>query len=283
MTAPHALAGDVLLLPAFVGAPRENAVYHVDALELLRALPDKSVDCIITDPPYGIFDDTIKIKHPSTGGAYKRISETWDKYVPVDWMELASSKVRVGGSVIVFGSWRTIDLIKAKAESQHWKTVNRIIWFKQDAPPNFSGRMLTDSTETIYWFCPSRSNWTYNSKIAKGMSGGVNLRDVWRFGQTREPRIHPTQKPLSLMERCVLLFTNPGDLVVDLFAGSGTTGAAAVKHGRRFIGSDNGIDKKTGRLWSEIANQRIALPLTPPMFAEDAGLPPRADVNAEVS
>lgn len=256
------------LLPAFTGAPEVGSVYHCDALTLLRAMPSGSVDCIITDPPYGIRDESIKIKHPSTGGMYRRINEVWDSEVPTDWMRIVDRIIKPGGSVIVFGSWRTIDQIKFDAEALGWKTVNRIIWFKPDAPPNFSGRMLTDSTETVYWFCPSGTNWTYNRKIAKGMNTGVNLRDVWSYGQTREIRVHPTQKPLALMERCVQLFTNPGDLIIDPFAGSGTTGAAAIKYGRRFIGSDNGVDTKTGRLWSEIANERLALPYTPPMFTE---------------
>lgn len=241
-----------------------NRVTCIPALDLLALLPDASVDAVICDPPYGISAEVPFIKDPNTGGAYKRVNEEWDMFVPIDWMEIAHQKVKSTGSVIVFGSWTTIDLIQAEARRLKWKPLNRIVWFKPDAPPNFSGRKLTESTETALWYSPHGSNWTYNRYVAKSMNMGMNLRDVWTFGQARGDRFHPTQKPLDLMERCVQLFTNPGDLVVDPFAGSGTTLVAAKIHGRRYLGSDITPE------YVEAANKRLSLPYMKPMFGGEA-------------
>lgn len=251
------------LLPAFVGAPTENSVYNVDALTLLRALPTGSVDCIITDPPYGLGGRVFEFPHKR----YTAVNEVWDRYAPTDWMRPSARTLRKGGSVVCFGGRQSIYELAAEGLSLDWRLVNDITWNKPDAPPNFTGRMLTETTERALWFCPAGEGWTYNLDVAKLMNSGTNLRDIWKFYTQRDNRQHPTQKPLELMERCILLFTKPGDLVVDPFSGSGTTGVAALKHGRRFMGCDNGIDTKTGRFWAEIANERLTLPYTLPMFA----------------
>jgi site-specific DNA-methyltransferase (adenine-specific) len=256
----------VNLLPAFVGMPAVNRVYNVDALTLLRALPAGSVDAIITDPPYGLAGRVFEFPHKR----YSAVNEAWDHYAPTDWMAHSEKPLREGGSVICFGGRRSIYELAAEGLSLGWRLVNDITWNKPDAPPNFTGRMLTETTERALWFCPSGSGWTYHLDAAKSMNSGMNLRDIWKFYTERDGRQHPTQKPLDLMERCILLFTKPGDLVVDPFSGSGTTGVAAIKHGRRFIGCDNGVDTVTGRFWSEIANERLSLPYTLPMFTESA-------------
>jgi site-specific DNA-methyltransferase (adenine-specific) len=135
--------------------------------------------------------------------------------------------------VVVFGGRLSIYQSAAEGLRLGWRLVNDVTWEKPDPPPNFTGRMMTESTERMLWFCPDGEKWTYNKHVAKAMNKGNNLRDVWRFRVPHGERIHPSQKPLDLMERCVQLFTNPGDLVVDPFAGSGTTLVAAKIHGRR--------------------------------------------------
>lgn len=265
----------MLMLPPFVGAPTVNRVYQVDALTLLRALPPGSVDAVITDPPYGLGNRTFQVSRDFRGkdkrkGDFVAIREEWDKNVPTEWMSECLPCLSPSANVCIFGGKTSIYISATEGLALGWKLLNDVTWIKPDPPPNFTGRMMTESTERMLWFCPDGERWTYNSGEAKAMNGGVNLRDVWRFRAPHGDRIHPSQKPLDLMERCILLFTKPGDLVVDPFAGSGTTGAAAIKHGRRFIGCDSGVDTKTGRLWSEIANERIALPFTAPMFADAA-------------
>jgi DNA modification methylase len=116
--------------------------------------------------------------------------------------------------------------------------VNDVTWFKPNAAPNFTGRMMTESTERALWFCPSGSRWTYNRLWAKAQNNGKGYRDVWTFNAMGHDRYHPTQKPVALIERFIGLISNPGDLVCDPFMGSGTTAVAARNLGRRFIGCD---------------------------------------------
>jgi site-specific DNA-methyltransferase (adenine-specific) len=124
--------------------------------------------------------------------------------------------------------------------------------------------MLTETTERALWFCPDGEGWAYNLDTAKSMNYSMNLRDVWTFYTERDDRLHPTQKPLDLMVRCVQLFTRRNDLIVDPFCGSGTTLAAAKLHGRRYLGCD--LEAK----YVEMAQKRLAKPFDTPLFAEVA-------------
>lgn len=235
-------------------------VYHTSAEHLLAMLPDASVDCIVTDPPYGLGGRVFTFPTKR----YTAVNEAWDLFVPLGWLKACERVLKPSGSVVCFGGRQSIYQLAAESLSLGWRLVNDITWFKKDAPPNFTGRMMTESTERALWFCPSGEGWTYNLSAAKTMNSGKNLRDVWTFNTERGERLHPTQKPLDLMERCILLFTNPGDLVVDPFAGSGTTLVAAQMHGRRFIGCD--LEAK----YIEAARKRLAKPYTVPLFAEAA-------------
>lgn len=244
-------------------------VHHMDALELLELLPDESVSAIITDPPYGLANRTFEVLRDMRGrdtrkGTYKAIKEDWDRDVPLEWMQACERKLAPGANVIVFGGKNSIYQTAAMGLKLDWRIVNDVTWEKPDPPPNFTGRMMTESTERMLWFCPDGEKWTYNNAVAKEMGRGKNLRDVWQFRAPHDDRIHPSQKPLDLMERCVKLFTKPGDLVVDLFAGSGTTLEAARRHGRRYLGSDITLE------YVKAANKRLSLPITAQMFADGA-------------
>ena len=251
------------------GTPKLDTIHNADALELLRALPDGCVNAVITDPPYGLFG-AVMITRPDTGGEYNRINEEWDKYAPISWMAECGRILKPGGSVLCFGVRQSIYSFANEGLRLGWRLLNDITWYKPDATPNFTGRLLTESTERILWFCPDGKRWTYNREVAKQLNGGVGLRDVWTFGQTREERINPAQKPLALMERIVKLFTRPGDVVVDPFAGGGTTLQAARINGRHYIGSE---------IRSEQVNKtraRLGQAYTPDMFdAIDTPAPPR--------
>jgi len=241
-----------------------NTVHHCLDLELIAALDDSSVDAFVVDPPYGISNNVPVIIDPDSGGRYNRVNEEWDRFVPIEWMELCRPKLKPGGSVVAFGSWDSMGIIHAEARRMGWRALNRIVWHKTDPAPNFSGRMMTFSTEEFFWYCPDGTGWTYNTDDAKRMNGGSNLHDVWNIGQTREQRFHPTQKPLGLMERIIRLITNEGDLVVDLFAGSGTTLIAARNWKRNFVGCDM-LEKNV-----LIARDRLRMPFdTRSMFMSD--------------
>lgn len=217
---------------------QSNAVYRSHALNLLKSLPDQSVNIIITDPPYGLGGRVFDFPHKQ----YTAVNEEWDHEAPIDWMAECKRVLKPGGSVVCFCGRKSTFIFGAEALRLGWRIVNDITWYKPDAPPNFTGRMMTESTERALWFCPDGSNWTYNLDVAKRLNGGINFRDVWEFGVTRSERFHPTQKPLALMQRCIELFTRPGDIVVDPFCGSGTTLVAANGLGRRYIGGDLSLE-----------------------------------------
>ena len=251
--------------PAFQGVPEPGHVYQCDALALLKAMPDNSVDAIITDPPYGLAKykplEVAPGKRNGHGGAYKRVNEEWDLDVPVDWMPEATRVLRPGGSVIIFNGVIGRIEIGFYALQLGWRLLAEIAWFKPDAPPNFTGRCVSQSTEKFFWYCPSGSNWTYNRKYAKQVNGGVNFRDVWTFHAPRgEDRLHPTQKPFLLMDRIVQLFTKSGDLIVDPFGGSGTTAVAARNAGRRYITGD------LSATYCDIMRRRLSEAFTVNMF-----------------
>lgn len=237
------------LLPAVAsGPPTLDVIHHCDALTLLRALPDASVDAVITDPPYGLAGRVFEFPHKH----YSAINEDWDHSAPISWMKECTRVLKPGGSVVCFGGRQSIYIFAGEGIRLGWRLVNDITWIKPDAPPNFTGRMMTECTERAIWFCPSGEQWTYNLDVAKRINHGINLRDVWTFNIERENRIHPAQKPLDLVQRIVALITRPGDLIVDCFSGSGTTATAARSLGRRYIVCD------LNRAYVQQARKRLA-------------------------
>lgn len=245
-----------------------NRMICTDALTLLRSLPSQSINAVITDPPYGLAKhnplEISKRKRHGRGGAYKRVNEAWDQSTPLEWMDEINRILKPGGAVIVFNSNIGLIEIGYRGLQLGWRLLLEITWYKPDAPPNFTGRMVTAATEKFYWYCPSGSNWTYNRLYAKRVNNGKNFRDVWQFYAPRKNRVHPTQKPLELMDRIVRLFTNPGDVIVDPFAGSGTTLIAAKNAGRDYIGCD--LEES----YVSIALDRLASPSELPLFSETA-------------
>lgn len=237
------------LLPAFTRAEPGN-VYHMDAVSLLRRLPDASVGLIATDPPYGLAANdafqaprtmrrTDNGKPRATDDYFVAIREEWDMHAPVDWMAECARALRPGGMVVICAAMRSIYDFAQEGFRLGWKLVNDVTWVKVNPPPNFTGRAMTYATERILCFCPDGKNWTYNTDYARAMNGGVNFQDVWYFDVPHgETRIHPSQKPVDLMERIVGLFSADGETVADPFFGSGTTGIAALNLGRQFVGAD---------------------------------------------
>lgn len=243
-----------------------NQVFCMDSVELIKALPDNSVDLFCVDPPYGLAGRVFDFPHKH----YTAVNESWDMFAPTSWMTESERVLKPTGSVVCFCVRKSTYIFASEALRLGWRIINDITWVKPDAPPNFTGRMLTETTERALWFSPSGNNWTYNLDKAKEMNGGINLRDVWRFNTERENREHPTQKPLKLMERCIQLFSNENDLIVDCFCGSGTTCLAARNLGRQFIGNDITPE------YVAIARKRLAMPFTPmfPQLLQADTLPP---------
>lgn len=230
-------------------------VWHSDCLDLLKALPDKSVDLILTDPPYGLNKKSFELKAEDRrdfGSSYSAIRENWDNEAPLDWMDAASRVLKPNGSVLCFGGRESIYKFANHALRLSWRIVNDITFVKPDAPPNFTGRMMTESTERAIWFSPSGSRWTYNRQTAKACNNGVNFRDVWEMLTPKQNRLHPAQKPVETIEMLVALLSQTGDIVLDPFAGSATTAIACLNLDRQYICGDSHLP------YVELSRQRIA-------------------------
>ena len=228
-----------------------SALYRDDAFALMKAIPSNSVDCIWTDPPYLL----------SNGGmtcvAGKRVSVNkgdWDKSGGVEndhefnlsWLSECHRTLKPAGTIWVTGTLHIYLSVGMAMMQLGYRILNDIIWEKTNPPPNLGCRCFAHSTETLLWATKapkgSKHKYTFHYQEMKDENGGKQMKTVWRFpaagkDEKRHGK-HPTQKPVALIERCLRASTNPGDLVVDPFAGSATTGVAAIRLGRCFIGSE---------------------------------------------
>lgn len=236
-------------------------LYHGDCLEVLKKMPEESIDMIFADPPY----------HLSNGGftvhAGKMVSVNkgkWDqsKGVKEDfkfhykWLKACKRVLKPNGTLWVSGTYHSIYACGFALQGLGYHILNDICWFKPNASPNLSCRFFTASHETLIWARKDKKgkhvfnyddmrlgNWYKEDFLKKPEK---QMRSVWAIGTPKpEEKIfgkHPTQKPLELLKRIILASTNKGDLILDPFTGSSTTGIAAHFQGRRFIGIDT--DKK---------------------------------------
>lgn len=227
-------------------------VYHGDCLQFLDNLaaqaPEGSVDMIFADPPYFLSNGGMTCR---SGRRAKVDKGEWDKSRGADlnhqfnleWLKRCQSVLKPNGSIWVTGTQHVIFSVGFAMQQLGFKLLNTIAWEKPNPPPNLSCRYFTHSTETVVWAArDTGSKHTFHYKLMRQLNGGRQMKAVWRIGAPRASEKtfgkHPTQKPVALLERCILASTNRGDLVLDPFAGSGTTAIAALKLGRRFIGVD---------------------------------------------
>ena len=225
---------------------KNSIAVHGDAFKILRSLPSGVFDHCIADPPYNMS------KKKGLSWAFSKhvtMQEAWDRYSKEEyfgfshqWLTEMCRVVKPNGNLFVFGTYHNIYTLGFILQQLDRKILNSIVWVKPNAQPNITCRMFTESSEQLVWACNNTnkdaSHWTFHYKVAKEMNGGKQMRNVWSIPLTpRRERVgsHPSQKPENLVERLVLLASNPGDWILDPFAGVGTTGAAAIKHGRRFF------------------------------------------------
>jgi site-specific DNA-methyltransferase (adenine-specific) len=208
--------------------------------------PDGVFDAIFADPPYFLSNGGMTCK---SGRRAKVDKGAWDESRGAEgnhefnreWLRRCQQALKPDGTIWVSGTQHVIYSVGYALQQLGFKLLNNIAWEKPNPPPNLSCRYFTHSTETILWAAKSgRSKHTFNYAAMREANGGRQMKSVWRMkapsGAEKRHGRHPTQKPLELVERCVLASTNPGDLVFDPFLGSGTTAVAAARHGRRFVG-----------------------------------------------
>ncbi|WP_448560828.1 DNA-methyltransferase [Trichothermofontia sp.] len=227
-----------------------SCLYHGDSLEIMASLPAESVDCIWTDPPYNLSNDGI------TCVAGRRVTVNkgeWDRSQGIEldhefnktWLAACYRLLKPTGTIWVTGTLHVYPSVGFAMQQLGFRLLNDIIWEKPAPPPNLGRRCFTHSTELILWATKARKGkerYTFNYEEMKIENDDKQMKNVWRIATPGkdEKRYgkHPTQKPVKLVSRCLRASTNPGDLVFDPFAGSSTTGVAALSLGRRFIGCE---------------------------------------------
>ncbi len=228
----------------------QSRLYKGDSLELLAQLPEDSIDCIWTDPPYNLSNDGITC---IAGRMVKVNKGEWDRSRGVDadhainraWLDACYRVLKPEGTIWVSGTIHVYLSVGFAMQQIGYRILNDIVWEKPAPPPNLGCRCFTHSTEILLWATKARKGkdrYTFNYETMKAENGDKQMKNVWRIStpSKEEKRYgkHPTQKPMELVARCLRASTNPGDLVLDPFAGSATTGVVALALGRRFIGCE---------------------------------------------
>ena len=229
-----------------------STLYLGDSLELLKNFSAESVDVIFADPPYFLSNDGMTCKSGKRAsvnkGKWDRAATFKEKHdFNLKWIELCKNILKPDGTIWVSGTLHNIYSVGMALEQEDFKIMNNITWQKTNPPPNLSCKYFTHSTETILWAKKNSSaKHFFNYELMKELNGGKQMKDVWTGALTpqREKIFgkHPTQKPLYLLEKILLASTREGELVLDPFCGSGTTGVACKLLRRKFIGIDNDRD-----------------------------------------
>ena len=224
-----------------------------DSFQILQEFPSKSIDMIFADPPYFLSGDGITC----SGGKMVSVNKgEWDKKKTIDekhkfnreWIRLCYRVLKDNGTIWISGTMHNIYSIGMALEEEGFKIINNITWKKLNPPPNISCRCFVHSTETILWAQKDLKNvkHKFNYTVMKELNGGKQMKDVWESSLTKPSEKkygkHPTQKPMAILERIMLASTDEGDLILDPFNGSGTTGIVANKLKRKYIGIDTEKD-----------------------------------------
>ena len=233
-----------------------------DTFELLDKFSPNTFDMIFADPPYFLSSGGISCKGGKQVSVDKgKWDETKDIYQKLEFHRLWISKCRrilkENGTLWISATLHSVYAIGVALEMEGFSIINNVIWQKTNPAPNLACRSFTHSTETILWARKinekgKKGNHTFNYYQMKEANGNKQMKDVWSFEENDEiwalsttPKTekkfgsHPTQKPLKLMERIILASTNEGDLILDPFCGSGTTGISAIRMKRNFVGIEN--------------------------------------------
>ncbi len=245
-----------------------NTILAGDCIEMMRGLPEASVDLIFADPPYNL-----QLKgslHRPNNTLVDACDDEWDQFASFAaydaftkaWLAEAKRLLKPDGAIWVIGSYHNIFRVGAELQNQGYWILNDVVWRKANPMPNFRGMRLTNAHETMIWATKSDgAKYTFNYEALKALNEGVQMRSDWvipicnggeRLKDDKGDKAHPTQKPEALLHRILVGSTRPGDVVLDPFFGTGTTGAVAKMLGRDFIG----IEREES--YRKIAEKRLA-------------------------
>jgi modification methylase len=237
--------------PAGVATLPLDTIVRGDCIAAMRALPAKSVDMIFADPPYNLQLGG-DLNRPD-GSHVDAVTDEWDKFDSLAaydrftraWLAEARRILKDDGTIWVIGSYHNIFKVGSAIQDLGYWILNDIVWRKANPMPNFRGTRFTNAHETLIWASTGeKAKYTFNYRSMKTLNDELQMRSDWEFpicgGQERLKKdghkVHPTQKPEALIYRVLLACTKPGDVVLDPFFGTGTTGAVAKRLGRRWIG-----------------------------------------------
>jgi modification methylase len=229
-----------------------NEILAGDCVQVMATLPEASVDLIFADPPYNLqLKGTL---HRPDNSRVDAVDDAWDQFASFaaydrftrDWLAAARRVLKPHGAIWVIGSYHNIFRVGAAMQDAGFWMLNDVIWRKSNPMPNFRGKRFTNAHETMIWASRDQAaRYTFNYEALKALNDGVQMRSDWvlplctgheRLKDQDGDKAHPTQKPEALLHRVLVASTNPGDVVLDPFFGTGTTGAVARMLGRHFIG-----------------------------------------------
>lgn len=245
-----------------------NTILKGDCVAALERLPAKSVDAVFADPPYNLqLEGEL---HRPDQSKVDAVDDHWDQFESFAaydaftraWLLAARRVLKDSGTIWVIGSYHNIFRVGAIMQDLGFWILNDVIWRKTNPMPNFRGRRFQNAHETMIWASrdAKAKGYTFNYDAMKAANDDVQMRSDWLFpictGAERlktasGDKLHPTQKPEALLARIMLASTRPGDVVLDPFFGSGTTGAVAKRLGRSFVGVEREqdyIDAATARI-----------------------------------
>lgn len=245
-----------------------NQILAGDCIDMMNSLPAGSVDLIFADPPYNL-----QLKgdlHRPDNSLVDAVDDHWDQFSSFAkydqftqaWLAAAKRLLKPNGAIWVIGSYHNIFRVGATLQDQGFWILNDVVWRKSNPMPNFRGKRFTNAHETLIWASRDEgAKYTFNYEALKSLNEGVQMRSDWvlpictgheRLKDEAGDKAHPTQKPESLLHRVIIATTNPGDVILDPFFGTGTTGAVAKMLGRDFIG----IEREDA--YRAVAEKRIA-------------------------
>ena len=241
-----------------------NEIIAGDCIDVMNSLPAESIDLIFADPPYNL-----QLKgylHRPDNSKVDAVDDHWDQFssfraydeFTTAWLKAARRLLKPNGAIWVIGSYHNIFRVGASLQNEGFWILNDVVWRKSNPMPNFRGKL----SQTMIWAGKNEaSKYTFNYDALKALNEGIQMRSDWvlpictgheRLKDEAGDKAHPTQKPESLLHRILVGYTNQGDVILDPFFGTGTTGAVAKMLGRDFIG----IEREEA--YRKVATKRIA-------------------------
>jgi len=251
-----------------VGQQSSGKIILGECLDVMAGLPDGSVDMVFADPPYNL-QLSGELLRPNNQSRVDGVDDDWDQFdtfrayddFTTAWLGEARRLLKPDGTLWVIGSYHNIYRVGATLQDLGFWILNDVIWCKTNPMPNFRGRRFTNAHETLIWCARDKdSKYRFNYEAMKNLNDDLQMRSDWtmplctgpeRLKKSDGKKAHPTQKPEGLLHRAILAGTDIGDVVLDPFFGSGTTGAVAKRLGRRYLGIEQDAD------YIKLAQERI--------------------------